>query len=497
MRKVSVKAEILAACARMPGMFMMPYVMRLSRNSFPLGVILVVLSCAIVYFGFQAQDEKRFERMGEFYASSVMPGLELPAYAEYLRKQGERDKLAKMDEFKREKALFPALRTMQGDVVFMAALRADKIIMESHAQFYDWRSARRQFDAMQTRLFTERFHFDSEHPRWLTAFTHQFMHGSTGHLLGNMLVLILVGVAVEALIGTLPFLCVFLLGGLGAVATHWLVTQGAAGGLVGASGAISAIMGAFAVVLGMRRIPFFYSLIVYFDVIRAPALLALPIWLINEAVQFFWLGNAHVAYGAHFGGLVVGALLVLPLRRRALARLPSNEELAAAPTGQAKSTQSAAALALHEARRLMSQQRFDDARRAYARAAAHAPADLALLRECLNVAKLAPASVEYHAIMGLTLSLRSSSTEAQSLVLEAFRDYLQKAKPLPQISPETAAQLIERFSQTRCLPELSRTARLLHASAHPQREALLAQAVHILRNAGDAQGASELAKLQA
>ena len=424
----------------------------------------------------------------------ALPAIELPAYEDYLRQRGETRPLQRLEEARREKALFAALRQMQNDERFMARLRSGSIVTDEHQQFHEWRAARGNFDDMEKRLFTQRFHFDTERPSLLTAVSHQFMHGGTGHLVGNMVVLILVGPAVEALIGTLPFLLLFVLGGLGAAGGHWLATQGVPGGLVGASGAIAAVMGAFAVLLGKRRIPFFYFVFVYFDVFRAPALLALPIWLVNEALQFFWLGSSHVAYGAHFGGLVVGALLVLPWRRRALARLlPEGADAAA----EAPSKPMAEAVIV-EARRLMSTQRFDEARRAYARAAVQARGNVAVLRECVNVAKLAPASAEYHAVAAQALALPGIDPATQTLVLETFRDYLQKAKPLPQLAPETLLALIERFAQTRCLPELERAARLLHASApqHPRVSQALAQTVHVLRQAGDPLRATELSKLK-
>lgn len=475
-------------------MFMMPYVTRLTRASFPLGVSLVVLACVLVYFGFQSGDEKRYQRIGEHYATSVLPAVELPAYEDYLRRRGETEALQRMEAFRRTQALFPALSQMEGDAVFMARLRGGKIVTEEHPQFDAWRSARHQLDAMEARVFTERFGFDTGHPTALTALTHQFMHGSVGHLFGNMVVLILVGPAVEALIGTLPFLLVFVLGGFGAAAAHWLATQGVPGGLVGASGAIAAVMGAFAVLLGRRRIPFFYFLFVYFDVFRAPALLALPIWLVNEALQFFWLGNAHVAYGAHFGGLLVGALLALPWRRRALARLlpEGGGAVVEAPS------RPAAEVAVGEARRLMSTQRFDEARRAYARAAGEARGEVAVLRECLNVTQLAPASVEYHRVVARILALPGVDPVTQTLVLETFRAYVQKARPQPRLEAETALALIARFAAARCLPELERAARLFHASApqHPQLPRALAQAVQVLRAAGDPLRATELLKLK-
>ena len=479
-------------------MFMMPWIARLTRSTLPLGVILLVSLNLFVFFVLQAGDEQRFALNADYYTRSVLPGLELPRFGEHLKRQGESDKLQAFEQMERARAVLPALQMMEADAGFMSELRAGRVVTEAHAQFEDWRRARRQFDAMQQRLFTERFAFDAAKPQWYTALSHQFLHGDTGHLIGNLVVLILIAPAVEALLGTLPFLLLYLVGGLGAVGMHWLLLEGAAGSLVGASGAISAMMGAFAVLLGLRRIPFFYFVFFYFDVVRAPALLALPLWLANEAIQFLWLsGSSNVAYGAHFGGLLAGALLALPLRRRALARLrPEGEEDSALPG--APPPLPAAELALKDARRLMAAQRFDEARRAYARAAQAAGGKAEWLRECVNVVRLAPASPEYHAVAGRILAQRAQGAALDALVRETFNDYIKQAKPLPQLGPETLLALIERFEAARALAELERCARLLHACApaHPHLPAVLARCSQALRAGGELQRALELAQLR-
>ncbi|NSL55826.1 rhomboid family intramembrane serine protease [Uliginosibacterium aquaticum] len=482
-------------------MFMMPWIARLTRSRLPLGVILLVLINLFVFFALQSRDEKRYELMVDYYAGSVLPNIELPAFEAHLRKEGEGKKLKRLEAMKQAKALFPALRMMEADDKFMRALHAGEVVTDAHLQYEDWLRARHQFEAMQARLFTERFSFDGEHPKWYTAITHQFLHGDLGHITGNLVVLILIAPAVEALLGTVPFLVVYLLGGLGAVGMHWLLMSGAAGSLVGASGAISAVMGAFAVLLGMRRIPFFYFVFFYFDVVKAPALLALPLWLANEAIQFVWFsGSSNVAYGAHFGGLLAGALLVLPLRRAALARLQAaDEEGSDEETADGKpAPRPAAELAVLEARRLMAAQRFDDARRAYARVAREAGSRVDLLRESLNVARLAPASAEYHAIVASALASKGQDAASQTLVRECFTEYLKQAKPRPQLAPELIAVLIERFAESRSLPELERCARLLQASApaHPGLDVILARCVQVLRAGGALQPAMEIAQLR-
>lgn len=479
-------------------MLMMPYVPRLTRSSVPLVVALLVLCNVFVYFVLQGQDENRYRLIGEYYAGSVLPQVEFPAYAQWLTRQGEAEKRQAFEQASRHNG-FAALRMLEADDEFLQALRAGEIVTDAQDEYADWRRARAQFDQMQSRLFGERFAFRAEQPSWLTAFSHQFLHGSNAHLIGNMVVLVLIAPAVEALVGSGLFLCIYLLGGLAAAAGHILFTGGAPGALVGASGAISAAMGAFAVLLGRRRIPFFYFVVVYFDVIRAPALLALPLWLVNELLQFFWLGNAQVAYGAHFGGLLAGALLAFPLRVRAHARLLPTEETAVAPGAEARRPEAAPRpsweVAMQEARRLMAAQRFDEARRAYARAASAAPADVAVLRECFNVARLMPRSAEFAKIAPLICALEGRDEASALLVRELFAECSKAGLRLP---PQSLYLLVRRFAEARCTRELEQAVRQLHAQAptHPQMAGLIDYACRMLREAGDGTRAAELATLR-
>ena len=69
-----------------------------------------------------------------------------------------------------------------------------------------------------------------------------------------------------------------------------------------------------AVLYGTRQVPVFYWLFVYFNTARIPALLLLPIWLAIEAVQWAVSPESRVAYGAHIGGFLAGAVLAWLLR---------------------------------------------------------------------------------------------------------------------------------------------------------------------------------------
>ncbi|WP_018608549.1 rhomboid family intramembrane serine protease [Uliginosibacterium gangwonense] len=470
-------------------MFMMPYVSRLTRSSFPFGVILLVILNVLVFFGPQAMDHTRGQRVAEYYAESVLPKTELPAFARYLRDQGKTEAAKRFDAILEQENWFVALNEMEHDAAFMRRLHENQVITPDNPAYDDWHRMRQRYEEMRHTLFTERFQFDTSHPSWLTALSHQFLHGDNGHIFGNMVVLALIAPAVEALIGTGSFLALYLVCGMAAAGSHMLFTQGMPGGLVGASGAISGAMGAFAVLLGRRRIPFFYFIFVYFDVIRAPALLALPLWLANELLQFFWLGGSHVAYGAHFGGLLTGALLAWPLRRRALARLEAEP---AAPQEAAQDEQSVARMAgLKEARRLMTAQRFDEARCAYGRLAMLSGVDQPMLRECLNVCKLVPASEEYHRVASRILMTRRIEG---SFALETFRDYLQQAKPVPRLSADMLLELVTRFLQLRAHADAERALRLLYklAPAHPSLPGLTEQTAQAWAEAGEPMAAQSL-----
>lgn len=108
---------------------------------------------------------------------------------------------------------------------------------------------------------------------WLTA---AFLHASTGHLLGNMVFLFLFGFSVEPGPGRWRYLAFYLLGAVGgSLMAGWAYAgQGSYG--LGASGAVSALMGMYAVLYRLRRVRFFYQLFFYFNYVTAPALLLLP-----------------------------------------------------------------------------------------------------------------------------------------------------------------------------------------------------------------------------
>lgn len=157
-----------------------------------------------------------------------------------------------------------------------------------------------------------------------TVFTSMFLHGGWWHLISNMWVLYIFGDNVEDRMGHLRYLLFYLLGGIGAAAAHVLVSPGSTVPTIGASGAISAVMGAYIVLFPgahvLTLVPGF--LMPWF--IEVPALIFIGFWFISQLFNGLFalsIGGAVHTYGgvawwAHVGGFVAGLLLVRLFQRR-------------------------------------------------------------------------------------------------------------------------------------------------------------------------------------
>ena len=157
----------------------------------------------------------------------------------------------------------------------------------------------------------------------LTSLTSMFMHGSWAHLLGNMLFLWIFGNNVEDALGRVRYLLFYLVGGFAATATQTFVTLGygteqeATIPNVGASGAVSAVLGAYLLLLPRAKV----LTIIFFILREIPAVFFLGIWFLFQLLD----GSAAlvspqegggVAFFAHIGGFVFGFLLVKLVQQR-------------------------------------------------------------------------------------------------------------------------------------------------------------------------------------
>jgi membrane associated rhomboid family serine protease len=137
-----------------------------------------------------------------------------------------------------------------------------------------------------------------------------FLHGSFLHLAGNMLFLWVFGNNVEDHMTPIGFLLFYLAVGILAMVAHVLPDTGSTTPVIGASGAIAGVMGAYLVLWPRARILTFVPLFLFF-VAYLPAGLVLALWF---GLQFLTNPNSGVAWVAHVGGFAAGALIALALR---------------------------------------------------------------------------------------------------------------------------------------------------------------------------------------
>jgi membrane associated rhomboid family serine protease len=166
---------------------------------------------------------------------------------------------------------------------------------------------------------------DNEPVNILTPLTSMFLHGGWGHLLGNALFFWVFGKKIEDSMGSIRFLFFYLICGLAAAASHVVMEPASPLPTVGASGAISGVLGAYLVLYPRVRVKMLFFFLLFFKIIPIPAWMVLIWW-------FFWQVvsalpdlmavrpdvSGGVAVWAHLGGFVAGMILVKFFENRRL-----------------------------------------------------------------------------------------------------------------------------------------------------------------------------------
>jgi membrane associated rhomboid family serine protease len=147
---------------------------------------------------------------------------------------------------------------------------------------------------------------------WFTIITAMFMHGSLLHIGGNMLFLWIFGNNVEDSMGRWKFALFYLLGGIAATAVQYIQDTNAVVPNLGASGAIAAVLGGYALLFPRARVVTLIFIIFFVTLIEVPALLVLGVWFVLQLLDAGSqpVGGGGVAVWAHIGGFVFGLIAI-------------------------------------------------------------------------------------------------------------------------------------------------------------------------------------------
>lgn len=155
---------------------------------------------------------------------------------------------------------------------------------------------------------------------WSTILTSMFLHGGWFHILSNLWILFIFGDNVESRMGSGPYLVFYLLSGTAAALAQTYLSPASSIPVIGASGAIAGVLGAYLILYPRSRIASLVPIFFIFTIVEIPALLFLGFWFISQLFSG-WLSlqgadMSAVAWWAHIGGFIFGMITVRLFARR-------------------------------------------------------------------------------------------------------------------------------------------------------------------------------------
>ena len=153
-------------------------------------------------------------------------------------------------------------------------------------------------------------------PSYMTLISSMFLHGGWMHLIGNMAYLYIFGDNIEDELGKFKFVIFYLFCGIFAGLSQALIDINSEIPMIGASGAISGILGAYLILFPKKDIKVFFWFFIFIKIFRIPAMYVIGCWIF---IQFFSLNNleeSNIAYVAHIGGFITGMILIIFLKKK-------------------------------------------------------------------------------------------------------------------------------------------------------------------------------------
>ncbi len=402
----------------------------------PLITLILVIANVLVFYMWQFNDDQREQDTYAYYTQSELDLIELKAYVEY-----KVQRRVDSEESQVTRDTYTEMRT-NGD--FQNKLEQELIITPDTEIYSNWRSKRDHFEQLRDRSVSSKYAFNPSQPSLVTYFTSLFLHADSGHLFGNMIMLILLGLGIEILLGRSLFLLGYVLSGLSGNLLSALIDADQFIYGLGASGAIAGVMGMAIIIYGFRKINFFYFMIFYFDVIKARAIWLLPIYILSQAIIEFAFNtntNVTVHIGGFAGGLAfTGILKLIPAAIK--------HELIDEPQQQSDFTRK-----FNHAQSLLSRLNIEEAKEIFLKLDKQYPNNLAILQQLFTIAKYNPASDEYHELAYKLLNLAGADSETVNIIHSTYRHYASHAKPRPRWTPELLARIAEKFAHNQKITE--------------------------------------------
>jgi len=400
----------------------------------PLVTISLVLINVLLFYMWQHGDMKNYREAMEYYMYSELYKVESELYLKFRDKKTQ---LSKRDYQRFTPRAQEVMMELRKDAEFQQELDADQLIKPGEEGYSDWRQKRNKFVSLRDRVVANKYGLNPSQPTALTLLTNMFLHGDNGHLIGNMLFLFLMGFVVEMVLGKLIYFLGYMFAGLTGGLLYVALFSDQATGTIGASGAIAGIMGMYLVLFGFRKIRFFYFLFIYFDYVKAPAIILLPFYILYQMFIQFGL-DTNINVTAHIGGLFGGVIVALIAKRF---QRSINTEYVDKEANKEKYQKD-----LEAAQQLLAAMQIDEAREKFEALLQQYPNDITVKQQLFTIAKYNPASEPYHQYAHQLLNLAGSDKTTVKIIHDTFTDYAAKAKPKPRWTPELLITIAIKFA---------------------------------------------------
>jgi membrane associated rhomboid family serine protease len=409
-------------------MLILPLQHKLSWRKPPVLTLSLIIINVLVFMLYQLQDDDKLEKIHNAYDDSALAQVEAYHYVDYLERnpmQFHEDYIAHIKQSFNEHGPDSIAYAMALDLEFVRFLDKYKDVIWDEQDSQWWQQTRFEFYHNEIKkLSNYAYGFIPAEYQLHTLFTYQFLHGGWGHLLGNMLILFILGFGLERILSQVKLLMLYLLTGAISAVAYSMVTQGSIGTLVGASGSISGLMGVFVGVYGLQKIRFFYFIGFAFGYFRFPALIILPIWVANELMQHFTYTNSNVAYFAHIGGLVSGGVFAFMFRQSWLK--PKEDIIAKLEENESSFKQD-----YHQALELIEKLKFDQAKKKFIKLWQANPDKPFLLDHLYHLYKLDNTTKGFHQVINLMIEHQAHSLSEEQWA--RLNNYLTQPKNIDQI----------------------------------------------------------------
>lgn len=411
----------------------------------PILTIVLILISVGCYFTWQNKDTEREAIAVQYYINAGLAAIEIPAYITYLESKKLPTKDLKRLLIKNNKQGYQlSLQRLIVDGDFLKKLDNLQIINTSHPQFKIWQQKHIEFKRLQNRIVKYKYGLKPYDYSLESLILHNFLHNDINHLIINMIFLFMFGFIIEMAIGRSAYLFVFLISGIASALTLVIFNPNSAYWVVGASGAIAGLVGFYTLLYGKRKIRFFYTIIIYFGYVTAPALVLLPIWVIYELInQYFFLDQ--VSNLSHVGGLVTGALLGFIYKRY--------PKLIHQQTIQDNSEKLIFKKKLQMALDNIAKLNFNAAHKILNELLLNEPNNINVIKLLYNLEKTQPETDQYHVFAHQLIKLALDQKGQETLIHNIYAEYSKIAKPSAKFTPDLLYSLAAIFSNKKYLED--------------------------------------------